>query len=199
MANVNITGFKNIHFAPIKIADNGAVKPVYDVPVPIKGAKNAEVSLSYESITFYADDTISFNDNFFSSGEVKITVTGLSIDEYKLLFGNTEAQGGITVNANDLAVEGALLFEKKILGTNHTRKFIVYSCRFSPVSVSAETLADSVSESNVEITGSCRMLSTGEIYSFVDTNAVGYDPALDDWYGDVKFLTAPIPVALKTK
>lgn len=197
MANVNITGFKNIHFSPMITKDSGSVRPTYETPVAIKGAKNCEISLNFESTTFYADDTISYNDNYFTSGDVSLTVSGLTADEYALIFGNTVAQGGITVNANDIAVEGALLFEKKILGTNHTRKFVVYGCKMSPASITAETLADSVTESPVELTGVCRMLSTGEIYAMIDTNAKDYDPSLDNWYEEVKFLANP-PAILKT-
>lgn len=197
MANINITGFKNIHFAPITTKEDGSKKPVYDTPVAIKGAKNAEVSLNFESTTFYADDVISYNDNFFTSGEITLSVSGLTASEYELLFGNTKTKGGVIVNANDLAVEGALSFEKKILGTNHVRRYVIYACKMSPASISAETLADSVSESPVEITGTCRQLASGEIYAMVDTNDESYDSSLDNWYEEVKFLDA-VDFGLKT-
>lgn len=190
MANINITGFKNIHFAPIVTPEVAGSKPVYETPVAIKGAKNAEVTLNFEQTTFYCDDTVGYQDNYFTGGEVKVTVSGLTASEYQLLFGNTAVGGGVTVNSNDLAPEGALLFEKKILGTNHTRKFVIYACKMSPASISAETLADSVAESNVEITGVCRQLADGDIWAMVDTNATDYNPAHDAWYEEVQFLKA---------
>ena len=200
MSNINITGFKNIHFAPIKTQDVGDVKPTYKTPVAIRGAKNVEISLNFENTTFYCDDTIGYQDNFFTGGEITLSLAGLTAEEYALLFGNTVAQGGLTVNANDLAVEGALLFEKKILGTNAVRRFVIYSAKMSPASVSAETIADSIAESPIEITGVCRMLSTGEIYAMVDTNARDYDPALDNWYEEVKFLSeSPAKIAVAKK
>ena len=194
MANINITGFKNIHFAPKKTDGS------YETPVAIKGAKNCEITLNYEQTNFYCDDAIGYQDNYFTGGEVKVTVSGLTPDEYHLLFGNTAVGGGVSVNANDLAQSGALLFEKKILGVaGAVRRFVIYDCIMSPAGISAETLADSVSESNVEINGVCKQLEDGTIYAMIDTNAADYNPAHDAWYEEVQFLEAKPTVLKATK
>lgn len=190
MAIINISGFSNIHVAKMKTPETQSTLPVYETPVALRGAKNVEVGLNFESTTFYADNIVSYQDNYFSGGEITLTLSGLTAEEYKMLFGNVSEQGGITVNANDIAPEIALTFEKKILGTNAVRRFVIYACKMSPSSISAETLADGVTEEPIEINGVCRALASGEIYSMVDTNATDYDEELDNWHEEIKFLTA---------
>lgn len=190
MAMINISGFSNIHVAKMTAQETSLKKPTYETPVALRGAKNVEVSLNFESTTFYADNMVSYNDNYFSGGEITLSLSGLNASEYQMLFGNISEQGGITVNSNDIAPEIALTFEKKILGTNAVRRFVIYACKMSPSSISAETLADGVTEEPIEISGVCRALATGEIYAMVDTNAVNYDSDLDDWHEEIKFLAA---------
>lgn len=79
--------------------------------------------------------------------------------------------------------------------------FVLYAVNLTPSSISAETLADSVSESPVEITGQLRALANGEIYAMVDTNGTDYDVSLDNWHSEVKFMEAKdaFPLTAKSK
>ena len=192
MGKINLSGFSNIHVAKMKTADAPGVNPTYDVPVALRGGKNIEVSLNFEGITFYADNSVSFQDNFFSGGEVTLSLSGLTVDEYVTLFGNKKDEKGVlSVNANHVAPEIAITFEKKILGVeNAVRKFVLYAVKLAPGSISAETIADSISEEPVELTGVVRQLSDGQIYSMVDSNDESYDSSLDNWHEEIKFITA---------
>lgn len=192
MGKINLSGFSNIHVAKMKTPDSAGVKPTYDVPVALKGGKNIEVSLNFEGVTFYADNAVSYSDNFFSGGEVTLSLSGLTVEEYVMLFGNKKDTNGLlSVNANHLAPELAITFEKKILGTeNAVRRFVLYAVKLAPGSISAETIADSINEEPVELTGVVRQLADGEIYSMVDTNDTAYDIALDNWHEEIKFITA---------
>ena len=192
MGKINLSGFSNIHVAKMKTADAPGVRPTYDVPVALRGGKNIEVSLNFEGITFYADNSVSFQDNFFSGGEVTLSLSGLTVEEYVMLFGNKKDEKGVlSVNANHVAPELAITFEKKILGTESAvRRFVLYAVKLAPGSISAETIADSISEEPVELTGVVRQLSDGEIYAMVDTNDDDYDVSLDNWHEEIKFITA---------
>lgn len=192
MGKINLSGFSNIHVAKMKTADAPGVRPTYDVPVALRGGKNIEVSLNFEGITFYADNSVSFQDNFFSGGEVTLSLSGLTVEEYVMLFGNKKDEKGVlSVNANHVAPELAITFEKKILGTESAvRRFVLYAVKLAPGSISAETIADSISEEPVELTGVVRQLSEGEIYAMVDTNDDDYDVSLDNWHEEIKFITA---------
>ena len=198
LGKINLSGFSNIHIAKMKQQDTSLTKPTYEAAVPLRGGKSVSCELSFESIQFYADNTINFQDSYFSGGTMNLVVSGLTLDEYKLLFGNTVKKGGVMVNINDIAPELAVTFERKILGTNFVRKYVVYGVKFQPCSISAETLAESINEENVELTATIRSLATGEIYSFIDTNSDEYDASLDDWHTDIKFLDVESSIALKT-
>ena len=191
MAKINLSGFSGIHVARMVTEDTVSQKPTYEALVPLQGGKSIEVSLNYEGVKFYADNTISYQDNYFTGGEVTLSLSGLTMEEYSLLFGNTIGKHGVTgVNANDVAPTVAITFEKKILGTNHKRLFVLYGVNLAPSAISAETLADSVSESPIEITGQVRQLVDGSIYAMVDTNSAEYNAELDNWHEEVKFMEA---------
>src|SRR3954452_586334 len=104
-------GFRNIHVA--KLLSDGS----FQAPVPISGAKSIEAELAYESVQFYADNAIDYNDFIFNGGEGTLTVSGLTSDEYNTLFGSTVADGGVLVKSSDIAPEVAILFERNKLGT----------------------------------------------------------------------------------
>lgn len=194
MAKTFISGFSNIHIARMKTKDTASQKPTYDVPVALLGAKNISVELTYEGVTFYCDNTVGLQDNYFNGGTINLTVAGLTKEEYKLLFGNEVGKGGVTgVKADDIAPEVAITFSKKILGTNDYRHYVIYGVKLSPNGINAETLADSITEENVELTGVVRALATGEIYSFVDTNNEDYDASYDNWHTEIKFIEPSLP------
>ena len=198
MAKINLSGFSGIHVARMVTEDTVSQKPTYEALVPLQGGKSIEVSLNFEGVKFYADNTISYQDNYFSGGEVTLSLSGLTMEEYGLLFGNTIGKHGVTsVNASDVAPTLAITFEKKILGTNHKRLFVLYAVNLAPSAISAETLADSVNESPIEITGQLRQLADGSIYAMVDTNSSDYSAELDNWHEEVKFMEAKGLVAAK--
>lgn len=189
MAKINLSGFSNIHVCKMTKPETATEKPVYSPMIELQGAKNIEVSLSFEQVKFFADDTVSYLDNYFNGAEMTLSLSGLTLDEHELLFGNKQGKFGMTeVNAGDVAPELAFTFEKRILGTNFKRKFVIYAAKLSPSGISAETLADSVSESPIELTGTIRQLASGEIYAMVDENSKDYDNSLDNWHEEVKFM-----------
>ena len=201
MAKINLNGLSGIHISRMITEDTATKKPTYEALVPLTGAKSIEVSLNFEGVKFYADNTISYQDNYFSGGEVSLSLSGLTMDEYQMLFGNTIGKHGVTgVNANDVAPTLAITFEKKILGTNAKRLFVLYAVNLAPSAISAETLADSINESPIEINGQIRQLADGSIYAMCDTNGAEYSAELDNWHEEVKFMEAKeIPVLKATK
>lgn len=175
-------GFSNIHIA--KISEGGA----YATPVPLEGGKSVEVSLNYENVQFYADNAVDYSDYIFSGGEGTLTVSGLTSEEYVLLFGATKDENGVvSTKTSDIAPEVALLFERKKLGTNKVVKYIVYACKFAPVSINATTMEGSVEEETVELTFSVRETADNKVYSFADGSEVtsSGQGQFDTWYEEV--------------
>ena len=165
MAKVKrIQGLKNIHVA--KITEDG-----YAVPVPVLGAKEISAELSYEEVKMYADDAIDYMDFVFAGGSGTLSLTGLTADEYELLFGATKADGGVVVKSSDVAPELALLFENDKLGVVGKRLYVLYAVKFAPPSISSKTKEGSVEDEAIELAFTVRELSTGEIFKFVDTDS----------------------------
>lgn len=156
-------GFSNIHVA--KIVSDGS----YQAPIKIEGAKSVEAELSYEQVQFYADNAIDYNDFIFNGGEGTLTLSGLTSQEYQTLFGSTVADGGVLVKSTDVAPEVAILFERKKLGTAHKMLYVIYATKFSPPSISAQTMEGGVEEETVELKFSVRALDAGEVFYMLDT------------------------------
>lgn len=174
-----IQGLKNIHVA--KITEGS-----YGVPVAITGAKEISVELSYEEVTMYADDAIDYMDYIFSGGSGSLSVTGLSADEYELLFGATKEDGGVVVKSTDVSPEMALLFENDKLGVNGKRLYVLYAVKFAPPSISSKTKEGSVSDEAVELSFTVRELSNGKIFKFVDTDNEDAEGLEDTWFTSVE-------------
>lgn len=173
-------GFSNIHVA--KLATDGT----FQAPVKLEGAKAIEAELAYESVQFYADNAIDYNDFIFNGGDGTLTVSGLTATEYNTLFGSTVEDGGVLVKSTDIAPEVAVLFERKKLGTQEKVLYAIYACKFSPPAISAQTMEGTIEEETVELTFSVRELAEGEVFYMLDTEThVG--TKADAWYQTVQF------------
>jgi len=178
-------GFKNIYVASM------TAEGVYGAPIPIAGAKSIEAELAYESVQFYADNAIDYNDFIFNGGEGSLTVSGLTMSEYNTLFGSTVADGGVLVKSSDIAPELAVMFERNKLGTNDKVLYVLYAVKFAPPSISAQTMEGNVEEEPVELTFSIREISDGSVFFMLDSGDVSADPfKVSGWYEGVKFAGA---------
>lgn len=110
-------------------------------------------------------------------------------------------EGGVEASSRGIAPMVAVMFESKKLGSNDTRKYVVYGCKFKAPSLEAQTLAGSVEETSLEISGQVIELQNGKQYSFIDTDVCDAKIA-DAWYADVQFLDATageVPEPTKSK
>lgn len=174
-------GLKGIHVAPL--LENGE----YGSPVAIKGAKSVEGSLNFESVQFYADNGIDFQDFAFSGGEGTLTVSGLTPTEFTLLFGSKNAKGGVLVNTGDTTPELALMFEREALGTKGKKLYVIYAVKFAQPSISAQTMEGGIEEETMELSFTIRELENGDLYYMLDTTDSQADPeAISNWYTEVQ-------------
>ena len=175
-----IRGFRNIHFAPFK---NGN----FEKPVRMLGAKSGEFKLNFEHDPTYAEDGLFHNGYLYTGGEGNMSVLELTADEQVLILGNKRVKGGVVVNSNDEAPNGAFLFEKQFKGSTHKRLYVVYNCVCSNPGLVMQTIEDKAEDSVAEIPLSVSEDSEGNIYYFIDTN----DPNVDqeqvaNWYTQVQ-------------
>ena len=192
MVKKRLSGFKNIYVAPITEGST------FGVPVPIAGAKAVEAELSYETVQFYADDVMDTNENIFAGGEGTLTISSLTIEEYKLLFGATVSKGGALVKSTDIQPELALLFERGKLGSNGKMLYALYAVKFAPASVAATTREGTAEEELVELAFTIRETADNEIYYLIDSEATDVDPLqVSGWFTTVQKQGVSLPASLK--
>lgn len=174
-------GFKNIHVAPV-------TGETFGTPIKIEGAKEVEAELAYETVQFYADNAIDYQDFIFNGGEGTLTLSGLTVQEYNTLFGSTVDKGGVLVKSTDVAPELALLFERDVLGVaGGKRLYVLYACKFAPPTIGAQTKEGNVEEEPVELQFTVRELSDASVFYMLDTTETGVDQAeVTGWYTSVQ-------------
>ena len=176
-----LKGLKNIHFAAFI---NGA----FTTPVRVDNAKAIESGLNFESEGTWADDVLVDAEYTFAGGEGKVTVLGLTKEEYNTLFAAKIVKGGVIVKTTDISPQGAFLFERGKKGSKHRRLYVVYACSCSPNSISAEGIEEGKGEAGVdEIEYAISSLEDGSIYHFIDTDDATVDQAaVEGWYTEVQ-------------
>lgn len=188
-----LKGLKNIHFAPFV---NGA----FETPVRIDNAKSIEASLKYESDQTWAEDMMIADEYEYAGGEGKMSILGLSKEEYETLFGAKVVKGGIVASTNDRSADGAFLFERGKKGSSAKRLYTIYACKCSPAGISAEGIEEGKGEVGVdEIEFSIGSMDNGDIYHFIDTDdSTVSTEAITAWYQEVQ-MPIEISASLKIK
>lgn len=178
-----LKGFDEVHFAPFTVGGDS-----YETPVRIHNAKKIESELEYESDDDWGDDQILISEYNYAGGEGTLTTVGLDKKEYNTLFNNKIVKGGIVVNANDIAKEGAFLFSRKKKGSKHKRLYVLYACKCSQSGVSAESIESGKGPAGEdEINFKIGQDAEGNILHFIDTDDETVDPeAITNWFKTVQ-------------
>ncbi|HEK4562058.1 TPA: hypothetical protein SOK41_002164 [Clostridioides difficile] len=139
-----VSGFKNIHVA--KINEDGT----FTTPVQILGAKKVESTYEVSEDITYADDIAVDNDISVSTGNGKISMLGLTMDEKVLFFGGENMSGGWALSPDAQMPNVAILFEQqkrdggKILN-------VIYNAQFKPIGINATTIEEKKEKEVVEL------------------------------------------------
>jgi len=109
MGNKVKYGLKNVHYAVVTEA-NGVV--TYGTPKPIPGAVNLTLSAAGESVKFYADDILYYEENI-NEGYTGSLEMALIPDDFRIdVLGDTlDINGAVVENANAKVKYFALMFE----------------------------------------------------------------------------------------
>lgn len=139
-----VSGFKNIHVA--KINEDGT----FTTPVQILGAKKVESTYEVSEDITYADDIAVDNDISVSTGNGKVSMLGLTMDEKVLFFGGENMSGGWALSPDAQMPNVAILFEQqkrdggKILS-------VIYNAQFKPIGINATTIEEKKEKEVVEL------------------------------------------------
>jgi len=135
MANKVKFGLKNVHYAVVT-ETNGVI--TYDRPKPIRGAVNLTLDAAGESVQFYADDMVYYEENTNDGYTGSLEMALIPDDFRKDVLGEIEdANGALIENKDAKAKHFALLFEFD--GDAKKTRHVLYYVLASRPSVSGST------------------------------------------------------------
>lgn len=130
MANtiVPVVGLEKLYVAKILTDDTTTT---FDAPKYLMGIKEISIKPKVNSDEFYAENILWTSDTTLASIDVEIDITDLSNEDEAFLLGHKLAtDGGIIKNANDKAIDVALLL-KANKSNGKARYVVCYKGNFS--------------------------------------------------------------------
>ena len=156
-------GLNNLWYTHLTEADDGT--PTYDGAKSFGKAVSANVSISNNSATLYADDVLAESDTSFQSGTVTLGVDDDREATFADVLGHEITEEGEVIrNANDTAPWVALgRIVVKMVGNVRSYKVeILNKVKFSEPSQEDQTKGESVEFSTPEIEGTIATLANGD-------------------------------------
>jgi phi13 family phage major tail protein len=165
-------GLKNVHYAVITETD-GVI--TYDTPKSIPGAVNLTLDAAGESVQFYADDSVYFEENT-NDGYTGSLEMALIPDEFRVdvLGDELDANGALIENKNAKAKHFALMFEFD--GDAKKTRHVLYYVLASRPSVSGSTRTNTKEPQTETLNITARpALDTGDVKAKVPQGETPYD------------------------
>ena len=155
-------GLDNFRYA--LMAENAGGTVTYGVAKKPGKAISCSVSISNNSATLYADNTLAESDTSFQSGTVTLGIDEEDIVTQAELLGHTVSNGVIVRNRNDVApyVGIGRIVKKMVNGAIKWKVEFLSKVRFSEPSQDDNTQGESIEFGTVEIEGIVSMLPSGE-------------------------------------
>jgi phi13 family phage major tail protein len=177
-------GLKNVHYAVVTETD-GVI--TYDTPKPIRGAVNLTLDAAGESVQFYADDMVYYEENT-NDGYTGSLEMALIPDEFRVdvLGDELDANGALIENKDAKAKHFALLFEFD--GDAKKTRHVLYYVLASRPSVSGSTRTKTKEPQTETMNITARPApDTGDVKAKVPQGEAAYD----DFYTAVYLKNAP--------
>jgi phi13 family phage major tail protein len=156
-------GLNNLWYSKLTEAQDGT--PSYDGAKSFGKAVSANVSITNNSASLYADDVLAESDTSFQSG----TVTLGTDDDREATFADIlgheiSEEGEVTRNANDTApwVGLARIVVKMVQNVRLYKVEVLYKVKFSEPSQDDQTKGESVEFATPEIEGTIATLANGD-------------------------------------
>ncbi len=184
MSNKIKFGLKNVHYAVVTETDG---EITYDTPEPIRGAVNLTLDAAGESVQFYADDSVYFEENTNDGYTGNLEIALIPDDFRKDVLGEIEdANGALIENKDAKAKHFALLFEFN--GDAKKTRHVLYYVLASRPSVSGSTRTNTKEPQTETLNITARPApDTGDVKAKVPQGEAAYD----DFYTAVYLKNAP--------
>ncbi len=173
MSNKVKYGLKNVHYAPLT-ETNGIV--TYGDYEKIPGAVNLTTSPVGDTVEFYADDVLYYNEDVNDGYDGNLEIA-LIPDKFRVdVFGDTiDANGGLIENTNTAKSNKiALAFEFN--GDAKKTRHVLYSVKVSRpnIDASTKTKTKEVKTESMAIQSRPR-IDTGDVKAKLEQGKAGYD------------------------
>ena len=158
-----LIGLNNLWYSKLTEALNGT--PTYDGAKSFGKAVSANVSITNNSATLYADDVLAESDTSFQSGTVTLGVDDDREATFADVLGHDVSdEGEVTRNANDVAPWVGLgrIVVKMVNNVRLYKVEILYKTKFSEPSQDDQTKGESVEFRTPEIEGTIATLANGD-------------------------------------
>lgn len=155
-------GLSNLIWSKLTEAQDGT--PTYDGAKTLGKAVSANVSISNNSATLYADNALAESDTSFQTGTITCGVDNDLDATFAELLGHTITEAGVvTKNATDTAIWVGLgrIITKMVSGVLYYKAEVLYKVKFAEPSQDDTTKGESVEFSTPEIEGTIATLANG--------------------------------------
>ena len=165
-----IAGVKSIHIAKIEsYGENG--KPTYGEVKELKQFISFSSTKNFSEMNWYSNDIVEETFKSVVDMELEIVLGKLDNETKALIMGSEYNSKGVLVEKSDDAqAEFAVIVVLSQMGTtNGTINQVFYRTKLSIDGLSAETKTDSVTDSQLTLTGRAIPLADGRISCTVDS------------------------------
>lgn len=156
-------GLSNLIWSKLTEAQDGT--PSYDGAKTLGKAVSANVSITNNSATLYADNVLAENDTSFQTGTITCGVDNDLDATFAELLGHTITEAGtVTKSAEDTPIWVGLgrIVTKMVSGVYYYKAEVLYKVKFSEPSQDDQTKGESIEFSTPEIEGTIATLANGK-------------------------------------
>ena len=156
-------GLSNLIWSKLTEAQDGT--PTYDGAKSLGKAVSANVSITNNSATLYADNVLAESDTSFQSGTITCGVDNDLDATFAELLGHTITEAGVvTKNATDAPIWVGLgrIITKMVSGVLYYKAEVLYKVKFAEPSQDDSTKGESIEFSTPEIEGTIATLADGK-------------------------------------
>lgn len=155
-------GLSNLIWSRLTEGSDGT--PTYDGAKTLGKAVSANVSITNNSATLYADNVLAESDTSFQSGTITCGVDEDADSTFAPLLGHTITEGVVVKKSTDVApfVGVGRIITKMVSGVLYYKAEVLFKVKFAEPSQDDQTKGESIEFSTSEIEGTIATLADGK-------------------------------------
>ena len=178
-----IAGVQYLGIAKIESYDESNL-PVYGEVQEIRQFISFSSTKNFSEMNWYSNDIVEETFKNVVDIDIEIVLGKLSNELKALIMGSIYTEEGVMIEAsNDAQQEFAVIVVLSQMGTtNGTLNYVFYRTKLTLEGVEAETKTDSITDSQVTLSGKAIPLANGRIASSIDSlDAKADDTVISNW------------------